>query len=117
MAIFFLGYTVYLTRKDRTEIGQIRKWILLALLMLFGAIFSDFGIELAHLMGLATYASFILFFLVIVLLIFVFRMQISLINLQNKIKLLTQELSIVKHDRRAKEEALKEVRKDDEAHD
>ncbi|MFC4653052.1 DUF2304 domain-containing protein [Lactococcus nasutitermitis] len=96
LAIIFFIYTVQLVRKDRAEIRHMLKWLVLALLILFGAIFSDLGSKIAHILGINTLSSLALFMLVAMLVIICLKYQMSLISAEKQIKNLVQELSLLK---------------------
>lgn len=96
LAFSFLILTIYLVRKDRAEVRHMRKWLLLAVIILIGALFPELGTELAHLLGIINLTSLVLFGLTGILLVFALKSQISLINLEKQNKVLTQELSLLK---------------------
>lgn len=92
----FFTLTVHLVRKDRAEVRHMRKWLLLATIILLGALFPDLGTGIAHFLGVVNLTSLVLFGLTGVLLFFSLKAQISLINIEKQNKILTQELSLLK---------------------
>lgn len=96
LAIGFFIYTIRLVRKDRAEIRHMLKWLVLATIVLLGAIFPGTGSQLAHILGISTLTSLALFTLVSLLLIISLRYQMSLISAEKQIKNLIQELSLLK---------------------
>ncbi|MDR0297783.1 MAG: DUF2304 domain-containing protein [Streptococcaceae bacterium] len=106
---YFLWYVIRLTRKNKAEVGQVRKWILLAAMMVVGAIFSTPLAQTARFIGFKTYVSFVLFFLLIAVLLIVFRINLALIVGERKTKTLIQELSILKREVEELEEKVSEM--------
>lgn len=96
VALAFFIYTFYIIRKENARIGQVRKWLLLSVVMLLGAIFNNIGNFFAHLVGLTSFAYFSLFALILILLLLNFRFQIALIRTEKEITNLVQEVSILK---------------------
>ena len=45
LAVLFFIYTIRLIRKNLAEVRHMLKWFILALVILFGAIFSEFAAE------------------------------------------------------------------------
>jgi len=109
LAVLFLLQVIYLVRKNRADVGQVRKWIILSLLMLFGAIFADLGQKISLAIGFQVYSNFALFALIIIILFFLFRLQLAIIKAEKDNTLLIQEVSILKEEvKRLKEAAEKE---------
>ncbi len=96
LAVSFFFYTIHLVRKDRAEIRHMLKWLVLALVILFGALFPEVGSEVAHFFGIQTLTALSLFILVSILLIIVLKHQMSLISAEKQIKNLVQEISLLK---------------------
>ena len=96
-ALFFI-YTIRLIRKNIAEVRHMLKWFILALVILFGAIFSEFAAKIAYIMGVKTLTSLALFILVGMLIMISLRYQISLISAEKQIKTLIQEISILRKD-------------------
>ena len=96
LAVFFFAYTIRLVRKDKAEIRHMLKWLILALVILIGSLFPDFGSRVAHYLGIQTLTSLALFILVGSLLIISLKYQMSLISAEKQIKNLIQELSLLK---------------------
>lgn len=96
LAFAFFIYTIRLVRQDKAEIRHMLKWLILALVILIGAVFSDFFRNFAHFMGITTLTSLSLYILVGLLLLISLRYQMSLISAEKQIKNLVQELSILK---------------------
>lgn len=96
LAVLFFGYIIRLVRKDRAEIRHMLKWLILALMILFGAIFSNTASQLAHFLGIKTLTSLALFILVGALLTISLKYQMSLISAEKQIKNLIQEISLLK---------------------
>lgn len=96
LAIVFFVYTVYLIRKGHAEVRQMNKWLLLGLIMILGALFPPIGNRVAKLLGISTLTSLALFVLTGILLYFSLITQITLINKEKQLKVLTQELSLLK---------------------
>ncbi|MDR1567566.1 MAG: DUF2304 domain-containing protein [Streptococcaceae bacterium] len=95
-AISFFGLTINLVRKDRAEVRHMRKWLLLAVIMIFGALLPSFGSRIAQSLGILNFTSLALFILTGVLLVFSLRYQIFLIDLEKENKVIIQELSLLK---------------------
>ena len=74
------------------------KWFILALVILFGALFSELASKIANAVGVKTLTSFALFVLVGMLIMISLRYQISLISAEKQIKTLIQEISILRKD-------------------
>lgn len=98
LAVLFFIYTIRLIRKNLAEVRHMLKWFILASVILFGAIFSEFAAKIAHALGVKTLTSFALFVLVGMLVVISIRYQISLIAAEKQIKTLIQEVSILRKD-------------------
>lgn len=98
LAVLFFIYTIRLIRKNLAEVRHMLKWFILALVILFGAIFSEFTAKIAYAIGIKTLTSFALFVLVGMLVVISLRYQISLIAAEKQIKTLIQEISILRKD-------------------
>lgn len=98
LAVLFFIYTIRLIRKNLAEVRHMLKWFILALVILFGAIFSEFAAKIAYAIGIKTLTSFALFVLVGMLVVISLRYQISLIAAEKQIKTLIQEISILRKD-------------------
>ena len=96
-ALFFI-YTIRLIRKNIAEVRHMLKWFILALVILFGALFSELATKIANAVGVKTLTSFALFVLVGMLIMISLRYQISLISAEKQIKTLIQEISILRKD-------------------
>ncbi|WP_445081361.1 DUF2304 domain-containing protein [Lactococcus sp. KTH0-1S] len=96
LAVLFFIYTIRLIRKNLAEVRHMLKWFILALVILFGAIFSEFAAKIAYTLGVKTLTSFALFVLVGMLLVISIRYQISLIAAEKQIKTLIQEVSLLR---------------------
>ena len=96
-ALFFI-YTIRLIRKNIAEVRHMLKWFILALVILFGALFSEFASKIANAVGVKTLTSFALFVLVGMLIMISLRYQISLISAEKQIKTSIQEISILRKD-------------------
>lgn len=96
LAVLFFIYTIRLIRKNLAEVRHMLKWFILALVILFGAIFSEFAAKIAYALGVKTLTSFALFVLVDMLLVISIRYQISLIAAEKQIKTLIQEVSLLR---------------------
>ena len=96
-ALFFI-YTILLIRKNIAEVRHMLKWFILALVILFGALFSELASKIANAVGVKTLTSFALFVLVGMLIMISLRYQISLISAEKQIKTLIQEISILRKD-------------------
>lgn len=104
IALSFFIFTVHLTRKGKAEIRQMNKWLFLGVLMIIGAVFPSVGNKVAKLLGITTLTSLSLFFLTGILLFFSLVTQITLINTEKKLRILNQELSLLKKKMNEKEE-------------
>ena len=98
LAVLFFIYTIRLTRKNIAEVRHMLKWFILALVILFGALFSELASKIANAVGVKTLTSFALFVLVGMLIMISLRYQISLISAEKQIKTLIQEISILRKD-------------------
>ncbi|MHC5229598.1 DUF2304 family protein [Enterococcus sp. LJL99] len=96
LAIVFFVFTIYLIRKGHAEVRQMNKWLFLGLVMIFGSLFPAFGNKVAHFFGITTLTSLALFVLTGILLYFSLVTQVTLINKEKQLKILTQELSLLK---------------------
>ena len=96
LSVMFFGLTIQLVRKGRSEVRQMRKWLFLAVIMLIGALVPGIGTRIAKMLGIVNLTSLALFTLTGVLLIFSLNAHMSLINAEKQIKLLTQEVSLLK---------------------
>lgn len=93
-AIYYFMLTVKLIKKDKAEIHNLNRWLFLAVILIFGAVFPFIGNIFAKLLGITTLTSLALFFLTGFLLIISLEYQIELSDLKRKQKRLTQEISI-----------------------
>ncbi len=98
LAVLFFIYTIRLIRKNMAEVRHMLKWFILALVILFGALFSELASKIANAVGVKTLTSFALFVLVGMLIMISLRYQISLISAEKQIKTLIQEISILRKD-------------------
>lgn len=96
LAVLFFIYTIRLVRKDKAEIRHMLKWLILALVALFGSLFPKTGSSVAHFLGIQTLTSLALFILVGILVIISLKYQMSLISAEKQIKNLIQEVSLLK---------------------
>ncbi|WP_096817877.1 DUF2304 domain-containing protein [Lactococcus fujiensis] len=96
LAFAFFIFTIRLVRRDKAEIRHMLKWIILAIVILLGAVFPEIGSKIAHLMGIKTLASMTLFVLVGILIIIAMLYQISLVSAEKQITNLVQEVSLLK---------------------
>ena len=111
LAVLFFIYTIRLIRKNLAEVRHMLKWFILALVILFGAIFSEFAAKIAYALGVTTLTSFALFVLVGMLLVISIRYQISLIAAEKQIKTLIQEVSLLLKDMKDTELGNNETKK------
>ena len=111
LAVLFFIYTIRLIRKNLAEVRHMLKWFILALVILFGAIFSEFAAKIAYALGVKTLTSFALFVLVGMLLVISIRYQISLIAAEKQIKTLIQEVSLLRKDMKDTELGNNETKK------
>ena len=95
-AFVFFALTIQLVRKGRAEVRQMKKWLLLAVIILIGALVPGVGTRIAKMFGIVNLTSLALFTLTGVLLVFALNAHMSLINAERQIKVLTQELSLLK---------------------
>lgn len=95
-SIIFFIYVIQLIKKDKAEIRHMLKWFILAIIILFGALFPELGSSIAHFMGIQTLTSLALFILVSLLLFISLKYQMSLISAEKQIKNLVQETSLLK---------------------
>ena len=91
-SIIFFIYVIQLI----AEIRHMLKWFILAIIILFGALFPELGSSIAHFMGIQTLTSLALFILVSLLLFISLKYQMSLISAEKQIKNLVQETSLLK---------------------
>ena len=111
LAVLFFIYTIRLIRKNLAEVRHMLKGFILALVILFGAIFSEFAAKIAYALGVTTLTSFALFVLVGMLLVISIRYQISLIAAEKQIKTLIQEVSLLRKDMKDTELGNNETKK------
>ncbi|MEG1485841.1 MULTISPECIES: DUF2304 domain-containing protein [Lactococcus] len=116
LALLFFIYTIRLIRKNLAEVRHMLKWFILALVILFGAIFSEFAAKIAYALGVKTLTSFALFVLVGMLVVISIRYQISLIAAEKQIKTLIQEVSLLRKDMKDADLDSKESQKQKENH-
>lgn len=96
LAFGFFLLTIQLVRRGRAEVRQMKKWLLLAVIMLIGALIPGVGTRIAKMLGIVNLTSLALFTLTGVLLVFALNAHMSLINAERQIKVLTQEVSLLK---------------------
>lgn len=96
LAIVFFSFTVHLIRKGHAEVRQMWKWLFLGIVLIIGALFPSLGNKVAKFLGITTLTSLSLFVLTGILLFFSLTTQLKLIENEKKIKILTQELSLLK---------------------
>lgn len=96
LAIAFFILTIRMVRRDQADIRQMGKWLVLAVILLMGALFPTLGTKIARIFGITTLTSLALYILTGVLLVFTLMLHTSLIKSQRNIKRLTQELSLLK---------------------
>ena len=111
LAVLFFIYTIRLIRKNLAEVRHMLKWFILALVILFGAIFSEFAAKIAYALGVTTLTSFALFVLFGMLLVISILYQISLIAAEKQIKTLIQEVSLLRKDMKDTELGNNETKK------
>ena len=100
LAVGFFIFTVKLIRQGKAEIRQMGKWLVLAVVLVVGALIPQVGTQIAKFFGIPTLTSLALYVLTGLLIVFSLTMQISLINAERHIKKLTQEVSLMKKDLR-----------------
>jgi hypothetical protein len=96
LAVGFFYLTIYLIRKDHAEIRQMNKWLLLAIILIIGALFPSVGVVVAKLLGITTLTSLALYTLTAFLLVFSLISQLNEMKMERRIKRLTQEVSLLK---------------------
>ncbi|WP_427813881.1 DUF2304 domain-containing protein [Enterococcus sp. 22-H-5-01] len=96
LAVAYFILTVRMVRRDQADIRQMGKWLVLAFILLIGALFPALATRIANILGITTLTSLALYTLTGVLLVFTLMLHISLIKSQRNIKRLTQELSLLK---------------------
>lgn len=95
-AIGFFFFTIHLVKKDFAETRQIIKWLVIAIVILFIAIFPKLGSKIAYILGINTLTSLSLFVLTGLLLVITLTLHLSIMKAEKQIKILTQELSLLK---------------------
>lgn len=96
LAIGFFFFTIHLVKKDFAETRQIIKWLVIAIVILIIAVFPNLGTRIAYMLGINTLTSLSLFVLTGLLLVITLTLHLSLMKAEKQIKILTQELSIIK---------------------
>jgi hypothetical protein len=94
-ALFFL-FTVRMTQKGNAEIRQMNKWLIIALILMVGAIFPRLFTSIANFFGITTLTSLALYGLTAVLIVISLTYQVLLIKEEHNNKILIQELSLLK---------------------
>lgn len=103
LAFAFMGLTVYLIRTEHAEVRQMNKWLILACILLIGALFPKLAMKVANLFGIINLTSLALFGLTAILLVFALLSTIEMIKVERQLKVLTQELSLLKKEVKDKE--------------
>jgi hypothetical protein len=98
IAVMFAGYIFFLVRRSRSDVLRQRKWFFLALIMIVGSVFPDFGWDVARFLGFTTYSTFTIYIIIVIILLFIFRMEMSLIVAEKQVKELIQEVSLLKEE-------------------
>lgn len=96
LAICFFILTIHLIKKDHAEVRQMTKWLALACVLVLGALFPKIATLLAKFLGITTLTSLVLYVLTAILLVYSLTTSITLIKNERQLKVLTQELSLLK---------------------
>lgn len=97
MVLCVLGI-LNMMRKKKIDYKYAFGWLIIVICILIVSIWPDLLVRLSNLLGIAT-PSNMLFFLGYVLSVWIiFSLSITISNLQNKVKKLTQEMAIIRKD-------------------
>lgn len=98
LLVLFSALTLlYMIRKIRNSKLQIEYsifWIIFSLLLLLMSLFPGAVIFLANLLGIQSTVNFVFLCIIFILMLKIFMMTIELSQLENKVKELTQKISI-----------------------
>ena len=89
-AVFFFLYTIYLVRKDKAEVRQMQKWLVLSFVLLLGAFLPKLGLIISKILGVHTTSSMALIILVLMIIVMMVRFHLTLIQHEKANKELTQ---------------------------
>lgn len=89
-----LLYMIKKIRNSKLQIEYSIFWIIFSLLLLLMSLFPSVVIFLANLLGIQSTVNFVFLCIIFILMLKIFMMTIELSQLENKVKELTQKISI-----------------------
>lgn len=89
-----LLYMIKKIRNSKLQIEYSIFWIIFSLLLLLMSLFPSAVIFLANLLGIQSTVNFVFLCIIFILMLKIFMMTIELSQLENKVKELTQKISI-----------------------
>lgn len=114
LAILFLIMVVRNVNLKKMKLKYSFSWLVVALLLVISAFFPGLIIDLAHLLGFETASNFIFFLSIIWLAIMCFQLTTTISKQEDKIKRLTQIISINKKKAQDEEESVEQLIDDEE---
>lgn len=97
-AIVWIGIIIYNIRKDKISIRHSLVWFLMALVVLFIGILPGLMEYITELMGFETISNFVIGIILSLLMIITLALTKIVTKQKEQIKILTQEISIIKEE-------------------
>lgn len=95
-SFFIIGTVIFLLVKKKLNIKYALIWIILFLCLLIAVVVPGFLIWITHLLGFKTASNMVISAIIAVLIVITIALTVIVSNQDKKIRLLIQELSILK---------------------
>lgn len=96
--IIIIGFIVNMVRKQKIDLRYALGWILICIPILVLTIFPSLIAQIAHLLGIASPVNMLFFVGFIFVIIIIFTLSIAVSHLSTKVKMMAQEIAILKHE-------------------
>ena len=98
-SLLTFGYMTVKIRDSKNRLEDSLFWFCFSALLLLASIFPQVFFWLSNLVGTMAPSNFVFLFFIFILLIVCFRLSVRLSQLDTKLRELTQQLAIEKHER------------------
>lgn len=94
ISLFFFWYTLRKIRKSQLQIEHSIFWVFISFVFVLFSIFPQFVYYLTNLCGMVAPVNFLFLTIIFILLVRIFGMSLKMGQMEEKIKNLTQQISI-----------------------
>lgn len=92
------GSIVNMVRKQKIDLRYALGWILICIPILILTVFPSLITRISHLLGIASPVNMLFFVGFIFVIIIIFTLSVSVSHLSGKLKMMAQEIAILKHE-------------------